>query len=292
MTYSMVGAPALGYDLARLPHGEQVAVVVRTALRLTPRDLRRLSARRRGVSRPEVAHVSGRHPEPMSAALPVAGEAFERELRGDLAGSAELLHRLERAALGNVDSLARFLRQEVLDWTWSSDGTTQSPEASRAGDILVDAAASAYCVDETPRRRRELVTPFLGSGVAPVDATTGTAHPGLDQLLAEVARCDAPTRGRWRAAVDDLRGQSLDWAPAMHQATWALSLSQRLRLATDAQMAAVMAFRAGGFTLQDAAYGVWNAISGAVQATAVADLLGDDDHRTLVRAWHRVHDGS
>ncbi len=67
----------------------------------------------------------------------------------------------------------------------------------------------------------------------------------------------------------------------MHQATWAIHLSDRLRPAADAQLAAVAAFTQAGFDARDAAYGVWNALSGAVHATVAADLLPEAEHTVL-----------
>jgi hypothetical protein len=77
----------------------------------------------------------------------------------------------------------------------------------------------------------------------------------------------------------------------MHEATWALRLADRLRLAADAQLAAADAFLAAGFTARDAAYGVWNAVSGSVQALVAADLLPVRDSDVLLACWRRVHRG-
>jgi hypothetical protein len=134
-----------------------------------------------------------------------------------------------------------------------------------------------------------MATPYLTARLRMLDDDPGTGHAQVDRLVTALAQTDADTRDAWRAAVDELRPGTTLWAPAMHQATWALHLSGRLRLAADAQMAALAAFRAGGFAPRDAAYGVWNAISGAVQASAAADLLPEADRRTLMRVWERVH---
>ena len=75
----------------------------------------------------------------------------------------------------------------------------------------------------------------------------------------------------------------------MHQATWALSITERLRLACDAQLAGVIAFGRAGFTARDASYGVWNALSGVLQASAVGDLLSADDADVLRRPWRAVY---
>lgn len=276
MPYSMVGTPALGYDLARRPHGAQAAVVVRTALRADRRELRRLAARHRGPEQYTAPALTS--PEQVSETLPLAGEAMAHALANRTIDSARALHRLESAVLGSLEAFDRFLRSEVLDWIADSAvPPALVATAAQAADVLRDAAAAAFCDDIDPRRRRQLAAGFVGAGLTLVDSTVPTGHQGVDALLAAVADSGPTQRDAWRSAVERSRPATADWAPAMHQATWALHVSDRLRLAGDAQMAAVLAFVAGGFTAQDASYGVWNALSGAVHATLVEDLLGGRD---------------
>jgi hypothetical protein len=290
--YSIVNVPALGYDLVRLPHGEQVARVLRVALSCGPDELGRLAERHPGQSRaPRWDQVlGGRRHEDMRAALRLADRALERAVAGDSGSSSVLLRRLERAAIGDLPALERVLRHDILDWTWlrSGDLAVQDPDHARACDVLADAAASAYCSenldDET---RRALAGPFLAARLIS-DGPTGVGD--VDALLGAVATSNEPARAAWRRAVDAIRPGTVTWAPAMHQATWAVHLADRLRLAADAQLAAVVAFREGGFEARDAAYGVWNALSGAVQATVAADLLPEADHARLTAVWVRVRE--
>jgi hypothetical protein len=116
-----------------------------------------------------------------------------------------------------------------------------------------------------------------------------TGVPDVDEVLTVLSGADDAVRRRWRDVVDDLRSHTAAWAPAMHQATWALSLTDRLRLACDAQLAGVIAFRRAGFEARDAAYGVWNAVSGVLQASAVGDVLPAADADVLLRPWRAVH---
>ena len=290
MPYSLVNVPALGYDLVRLPHGEQVALVLRTALACGPEELTALAAHHPGESRsPRWDEVlGGRRNQTLRSTLELADRALERAVAGDAGSSGVLLRRLERAAIGDLPALERVLRHDILDWTWlrSGDLAVQDPQLSRGADVLADAAASAYCSEQLgDSTRRAMAAPFLA---ARVQADGPTGNPALDGLLAAVARCNESDREAWRGAVDEQRPGTATWAPAMHQATWAVHLSQRLRAAADAQLAAVVAFREAGFTPRDAAYGVWNALSGAVQATVVADLLPDADHDRLTAVWARV----
>ena len=290
MPYSLVNVPALGYDLVRLPHGEQVARVLRVALSSGPDELARLADHHRGASRAlrwdQV--LGGRQHEGLRAALRLADTPLERAVAGDSGSSGVLLRRLERAAIGDLPALERVLRHDILEWTWlrSGDLAVQDPDHALACDVLADAAASAYCAehldDET---RRAMAAPFLAARL-PSDGSTGLGD--VDDLLAAVATSNEPARAAWRRAVDAVRPGTVTWAPAMHQATWAVHLADRLRLAASAQLAAVVAFREGGFEVRDAAYGVWNALSGAVQATVAADLLPDADRARLTAVWVRV----
>lgn len=65
-------------------------------------------------------------------------------------------------------------------------------------------------------------------------------------------------------------------------------LSDRLRTATDVQLAGVIAFHRSGFTARDAAYGVWNAVSGVLQAAVAEDLLPGSAAEVLLRPWRLV----
>lgn len=292
MPYSLVNTPALGYDLVRLPHGDQVCTVLRVALASGPEDLARFAARHRGTARSGRWHQALAHggPESVRSTLGPADQALEGAQAADAASSGLLLRRLEQAAVGDLPALARLLRHEILDWTWlhSGDLAVQDPDHALGCDVLADAAASAYCSERLgDATRRAMAAPFLaarlGTPERPGDTLTG--HPEVDALLRSVGGSDEARRLAWRRAVEQMRSGMLGWAPAMHQATWALHLSDRLRLAADAQLAAVQAFRDGGFETRDAAYGVWNAVSGAVHAMLAADLLPEGEHATLTAAW-------
>lgn len=289
MAYSVVGGPALGFDLARLPGGAQVAGVVRVALAVGPEDLDRLAACHPGAGAREEwrrAHVPTTGTESAATTLRLAGAALEEAAAGETA----LLRRLESSLLGDAHALDRMIRRDVLDWTWLHGGAVaaQDPVASLAADVLADAATSAYLRDRlAPDLRRAMAAPFVRAGLALPELETGL--PELDRRLAGFAASDDDARRAWRRVVDEVRGHTAEWAPAMHQATWALSVTERLRAACDAQLAAVIAFVDGGFTGRDAAYGVWNAWSGTVQASLVTDLLPERDADVLLRAWRAVH---
>lgn len=305
MTYTLVGAPALGFDLARLRGGARVAAVLRVAAVADSGTLSRLAARHPGPMRDvwevaceqatgndgRVAPQRGRAPARLSDVLPSVGRTLGGGL-GEVAAAHALLRRLETGLVGDVTALRRLVSHELLDHTWVHAGPvhTQDPEAARAADVLADAAVAAYAGEFVPSRvRRAMALPYVGSRVPVRDETVPTGFPELDERLEAVANADEAVRGAWRDVVERHRPTTAAWAPAMHQATWALQLTDRLRLAFDAQMAAVGVFTRAGFTRSDAAYGVWNALSGVVQATVVADLLPDRDADVLLRPWREVH---
>lgn len=296
MPYSLVGMPALGYDLTRLDHGDGVAHVLRTALRCGPEELFRLAAYHPGPVRAARWALLEADPgrDPMTGALPGAGDAVGRAVAGDEVAAGELLHRLQTAVLGSVGALDRLVRQDLLRDTWLGPAGTgvQDPEAARAADVLVDAAAAGFAAEALGGAvRREMAAPYVAARLTSVDDDPGTGLPAVDALLASVASADPLARRAWREAVERHRDLTVEWAPAMHEATWALHLADRLRVAADAQLAAVVAFRVGGFGARDASYGVWNALSGTVQATVAADLLGGDAARVLLRVHDRVTAG-
>lgn len=288
MTYSLVGAPAVGFDLARLPGGVRTATVLRTAVAADPRDLATLAAQHPGPVRTSwqaTCEVAGTRR--LGHVLPELASALDHPV-----DAGALLHELESSLLGDVAALHRLVAHELLEHTWLHAGpvSTQDPEAARAADVLADAAIAAYVGATVPQStRRAMALPFLAARLPLRDETVATGVAELDARLDELARADEGVRTAWRAAVDGRRGGTAAWAPAMHQATWALSLTDRLRTAFEAQMAAVGAFARAGFTARDAAYGVWNALSGVVQATVVGDLLAERDADVLLAPWREVH---
>ena len=296
MPYSVVGAPALAFDLARLPGGGQVSGVLRAALAAEGPELERLAAAHPGLAtrmtwqqaRDEAAEPGDGSDGRLQQALSLAGAALDEAA----AGETKLLRRLETGLLGDPQALDRLVRREILDWTWLHHDATsvQDPVAAEAADVLVDAALSGYLRERLPEAaRRAMAVPFLRAGVPSRDATVANGVPEVDHVLTVLSSADEGVRQRWRAVVDELRVHTTHWAPAMHQATWALSLTERLRPACDAQLAGVIAFARAGFTARDAAYGVWNALSGVLQATSVGDLLPAADADVLLRPWRRVY---
>jgi hypothetical protein len=299
VTYSLVNASALGFDLVRLPGGPNAAEVILRGLDADEAALQELANAHPGPCRAacwDAALLATAGRPPMRAALALAAEAVDLAAAGDEQGTQELVTRLGAAPLGDLQALDRFVRREVLDWTWETAGDValQRLRDRLAADVLVDAATSAYCstllADDD---RRHLAAPYLTvtHATALQPGAAGDAGEAVVAVLDEITSWDEADRTEWRTAVDLLRSGQGAWTAAMHDAGWAAHLAGRTRTAARVQMLAVGAFRAAGFTPADAAHGSWNALSGVLQALVVIDLLGDDEAATLLRPWHLARGG-
>ncbi|MET8151181.1 hypothetical protein ACIBSW_05225 [Actinoplanes sp. NPDC049668] len=267
--YSLVSAPVLGFDLTRLGGGSATAEVLLRALRLGVGDLPVLAQRLpdEGVRGPlwvEVESAARRMP------------SLKGMKSDDPASSLALV---ERAPIGSVDALLTCLRYDVMAWTWHGTGrdATQSEDAAAATALLCDAAVASYLrevLDDTTRR-------MLGAGwVAavrklpagkPIDL--GPHHYAVSALLDRLRSLRANDLTRLLQSAEDARRNAGGWSPAVHSASWAAYLSDRVRTAAAAQMLLVQAMDTAAIPVADRAGGVWNMLSGAVQALVVRDLL-------------------
>jgi hypothetical protein len=276
--YSLVSAPVLGFDLTRLGGGSATAEVLLRGLRLSAEDLPMLAAQLpdEGVRGPLWVEV-----ESAARRLP--------SLRGlsqdDPAGALALV---ERAPIGSVDSLLTCLRYDVMAWTWVGAGRAaqQSDLASQATALLCDAAVASYLREVLDAGTRRM----LGAGwVAamrrlpvgpPIDL--GPHHYAVSALLDRLRTLRPNDLTRLVQCADDARRNAGGWSPAVHSASWAAYLSDRVRTAAAAQMLLVQAVDTAAIPLTERAGGVWNMLSGAVQALVVRDLLDTaTGHRLL-----------
>jgi len=276
--YSLVSAPVLGFDLTRLSGGSATAEVLLRGLRLQLEDLPILAERLpdedvRGPLWVEVESAARRMP------------SLKAMAKDDPAGNLALV---ERAPIGSVDSLLTCLRYDVMSWTWQGAGrdAQQSEAASAATALICDAAVASYLrevLDADSRRR-------LGAGWvaamrklpvgAPIDL--GPHHYVLSSLLERLRSLRSADLARMSASAEDSRRNAGGWSPAVHSASWAAYLSDRVRTAAAAQMLLVQAVDTAAIPLADRAGGVWNMLSGAVQALVVRDLLDTSTaHRLL-----------
>lgn len=275
--YSLVSAPVLGFDLCRLDGGPAAAGILGRALSLQPQDLKSLSDRLPDDD--ERLRLWADIEQATRALAPVSA------LPGK--GGATALALLERAPIGTVDALLHCVRHEILDWSWqdTADGQVQSEEAARATAAVCDAVAASYLRPFLPApTRRALAKAWMtATHRAPVrPAELGPQEKALNALFARLREAGPGDLQRLQRAVDDGRSADADWAPAIHSASWAVYVSGRIHAAAAAQFELVLAVDEAGIPVADRAAGVWNLLSGTVQALVVRDVLGEDPLHRLI----------
>ncbi|WP_460624162.1 hypothetical protein [Kineococcus endophyticus] len=304
--YSLVSSPVLGFDLVRLPHGDSAAEVLLRALDCGPREIDVLAARHDAATRTRawesVRAAAGNVPQITDVLHQVANGLAHGDFTGEATDEqtaarveAGVVRVLQTSTIADADALVRLVHHDVFDWTWSSslDGgpRLRTEDAGRAADVLADAAVSAYLGDRLPDHvRRVLAHPYLQASrdLAPLPehpVGLGPEQAGVARVLDTLRRLDGTDRACLRAVAATSRPSAGEWASAVHDASWAVHLSDRVRTAAVAQLLAVRAFRAGGLEAADGAEGLWNVVSGVVHAEVVADLLSSDARAVLLRPW-------
>jgi hypothetical protein len=297
--YSLISASTLGFDLVRRPGGPRAASVLATAVTLAPADLPALAQAHehdaaREAACAQLTMIESTAPE-MSAAVRDAAR-----LVTEPGGAVTASRLLEHTAIGSLEGLLRCIRHDVFDWTWETRGEVdgedamdgkaaqdgmeaQDAEAARAVALVCDAAAAAYhrhYLTPVAADRLDAAWTAVEPDLAGRPAPLGPEEQSQRQLLRRLRRLDPAGCAELRAIARRAQEPGADWAGAVHEATWAVHLAGRVRTAAVAQLMAVEALVASGLTATDAASGVWNLVSGAVQGLAVRDLIGD---RTLER---------
>jgi hypothetical protein len=293
--YSLVNASTVGFDLARLPTGAAVATVLLEALAVQSPlgsrgherpnlhgfatfDALHAADPRRAAAWLEVSALAP--PRRLDDALSVVGQLLD-----DVASAADpggiasrqlepVLRDLTTASFGGLEDLLRLVRLDILD---------ESPEHVVA--LASDALAAAYGGQRLSEEVRTLLTvPWVSAtrGLAPIPADLG---PYPEELRAILDRIATLREAEVKVLVDGAAAVEADWSARMHAAAWAGYLSGRLRPAATAQLQAVRALRACGVDAASAARGVWNSISGCLQAVVVHDILDEVTYGVLVAPW-------
>ncbi|MGC9669179.1 hypothetical protein ACNTMW_21805 [Planosporangium sp. 12N6] len=277
--YSLVSAPVLGFDLSRLEGGSSAADVLLRALSLTESDLEALANFRmddwdRLALWQDVDEAARRRQN-------------VRDLSADPGDADRTLALIERAPIGTVDGLLQCVRHDVLDWTWKATGAgkAQSETAARATAVICDAVVAAYLRDllSVPSRR-SLAAGWLSAvrwlPARPVHL--GPQHDDIRTLLSHIRTLSSAQLVRLGAAAEATRRSATEWAPAVHAASWAVYVSERVRAAAAAQLMLVQAVDDAGIPVAERAGGVWNLLSGAVQAMMVRDLVAAETVERLL----------
>jgi hypothetical protein len=203
---------------------------------------------------------------------------------GGSAGSgydaARVLDTVQRAPIGTVDGLLRCIRHDVMRWTWTGEGPSarQDDDAIRATAVLCDAAVASYLREVLPvDARRRLGAGWVSAArrlppINPIDL--GPHHLNATALLDKLRAVSPDQARRFVHSSDDSRkNEATLWSAAVHSASWAAYLSDRIRTAAAGQLLLVQALDHDVITVGERAGGVWNLLSGAVQAVIVRDLL-------------------
>lgn len=291
MTISLVSAPVLGFDLVRHPAGSEVAQTLLTALSLGPQDLT------------VFARVAARLPERQPAQLEQARSA---QRRGSLSGSAlvavpeapdagplaGMISSLRRSMINDLDDLEHLVRTDVLAWAGDEPAATADQPVESAAlaatlRLTVDALAADWVDSLDAGLRAELAAGFaqVGRLLGPRSFDVGPCQGEVRTVLRDLGALSVDGRNRLRQVNTLLGPGGSEWAQAVHEASWAAFTTGRIRAAASAQLLAVQAFRAGGLDAADGAEGIWNLISGHVQACVVADVLPSELQQRLGRGW-------
>ncbi len=292
--YSLVNAPTVGYDLARTPTGAAVATVLLEALAVQPgtgvtRDLSAFDAS--GIADPRRATawlaVSALAPAPrLDETLSAVRQVFEDAVRGlrDPESGLEpgaafqpAMTGLVGSYFGGLEDLLHLVQIDILD---------ESP--SHVVTLASDALAAAYAGRRLPDDERHcLGAPWITAtrSLPPIPADLGPFTEAVRRVL---DRLPLLTLAQAEALIAAAKTAETDWSRRMHEAAWAAYLSGRLRPTAAAQFQAVRGLRASGLTADIAARGVWNVVSGCLQAVGLHDLLDEVTFGLLVAPWETV----
>lgn len=293
---SLVSAPVLGYDLVRHPQGEAVATVLLRALTCGPAELDVFAAAR--ARTPESSRLDAWTAVRASA----AAAAWSTIDPDGLAGRplAQLVTELRDRMIVDLDGLDALLRTDVFDWCSPAGSEPRHPAAPVDAAVVregcgafLDAIASVWPRDLDATTRRVLAGPYLSAGrsVPWCEPDLGPMGDDLRWLLRRLGSMSADDRTRLRAASEIMGASGNEWSLAVHEASWAVLTTGRIRAAAAAQLLGVRAFVAGGLDATDGADGVWNAVSGHLHATAVADVLPDEVRHLLGAIWRSALGG-
>jgi hypothetical protein len=283
--HSLVNAPTIGYDLARLPTGAAVATVLLETLAAAPNEgeFADLSAfdpaaaddPRRAAAWLEVSALTPTRKvdEALSAAKQVLDDALAtmrlraHELEPVAAG-------LAGAYFGALPDLLRLVRDDIL-----------AAAPAHVVALACDALAAAYGGrDLRDDVRHQLGGPWIAASrsLPAIPADLGPFATEVRSVLDRLPLLTAPQVVVLAEAASALEG---DWSRRMHDAAWAAYLSGRLRAAATAQFQAVRGLRAAGVRPESAARGAWNAVSGCLQGVVLHDMLDEVTYGVLVGPW-------
>jgi hypothetical protein len=294
--YSLINAAVLAMDLVRHENGIGVADVLDRALLLHADDMPTLEAAfvdgaARKTAWREVDEASGSAPRMVDAMAAVAEALGNSAMALIEPGTAD---RLSRTPMFGLGDLLAMTRTDVLDWTWDRSGDVAVQRHPGASAVVGDAVAAAYCRSMlSVQSYAQLGGPFAAAmgrqpSALPNDDSFGPQSVQLRQLVETIARLSPADVSALEVSARDARDEGFHWSQRMHAATWAAYLSGRIRTSARAQLAASRAVLVAGVSPLASASGVMRAVTAAVQALLVADMLDEDNYMSLVAPWERA----
>jgi hypothetical protein len=292
--YSLVSSSLLTIDLVRHPNGVEVADVLERTLRLTASDMNALQAAfddspERRAAWAVVQEATNGTPRLLSVLASVRDALNAPAPRPqDL---SRISQRLSVAPMGNLLELLTMVERDVLDWTRETHGDLVMQHHSHAVAAVRDAIAAAYARAVVDGALCDLLAePWTAVfGDLPAAAVTGDEYgpqtPAVRRAVDLVASLSVPDFERLNTAYWAAYTPEVGWAPAMHAASWAASMSGRLRPVAGAQLALLRAMLIAGLPHLVGASGVMMAGTAAMQATVLADVLDTQTYEALTAAW-------
>ncbi|MCU1592978.1 MAG: hypothetical protein JWO12_370 [Frankiales bacterium] len=267
--YSLVSSAVLALDLVRHPNGAAVADVVDRALALTDDEVSRMrrpaseAVRKRVLAggTPEVRKTSFTGDVAATGALGPPSRQRSRTLvqalSGTLVGGLEDLHGLLAAEL-EVPAPALQTAQGAVTVAWAGRRAALSDLAALNG-------------------------PWT-QALDPVPPALTRPSARLQLLLEAIGRRHGH---QWQRTADAHRAQRgrLAWSTAMHEACWAAFEHDRLTDVARAQLAAARQLRLSAASTGEDAQSLGMAVTAAVQAICLEDLLTTTVSDVLLSAW-------
>ena len=284
--YTLVSAATLGFDLSRLPGGARAAEVLVSGLLADDALVRALAQQHRTrcllddvatTHRPDAGQVR--------RARETAASTGQRVVDLTAPSAASLVEQLERRTLGDVTSLERLVHGELM----RVGDHVDERSAALAREVLADAAVAAYASTSLSPALSAVLPAAYDDAVAraPVAPAVEDLGPRGERVVA-VLESLASEPEAWERCLAGSADTSGAWSRAMHAACWCAEITGRTRATALGQLLAVRAMAEGGVSAAQAASGTWNAAAGVVQATILADVLGDAELERLLAPWRAV----
>lgn len=270
-----------------MPHGVAVAAALRRALRLAPVDLPALAGEflddvERQAAWDELETSCGR--ESRAGGAP-AGRSRARTTTAPPTTSADLA------------AVVSLVRGEVLDWTWQRAGDLRLQIGPQAVAVVCDGVAACYVGSSlSPTAFARLRRPWTAAlrrieaaalpGSVPEEFGPGT--PTVRRIGSRLASAGPADLVALHVALEASRRSGSYWVSRSEAVSCAVELSRRLRPAAAAQLGMVRALPIARNHSPAVLTGAVRAVTAAVRAAVVADLLDAETYDALTRPWRVV----